>query len=390
MSFAACCAFLALLIGPFKGRIEHAHFREYGTYWASGNAARHGLNPFAAYPLTWRFNAFSPDGPETFDVNLNPPAVLPLFSLLSRFDVYQGGLFCLTLSIAMFCLSCGVLVWRFKPAAHQVFWMMTGGAILSTLNVLQNYALLFVLAAAAWMLLDSENDVAAGLFLGALCAFKPNFCLWPVLLALRGGKRAVVLSTSATFIVLSAAPIPLFGRSVYPEWLSAVQSNPHFIFPQNVSFIANAVRFGLGQTGYALAAVTIAATCWLARNRKLTLQQISGLAICAAILCSPISWMEYVLVVVPLLLSRPWTPRQHIALWLLWIHPYFLDPSNACASNRDFALGGLPYLAGFILLLTSFADPISLPGHERRTHAGADGRDRESEIVESRGSEEAG
>ena len=280
-----------------------------GTFWASGDAARKDLNPYGLYPFTFRPHAFFKDGPTVYDPNLNPPALLPLFSFIARFPLPRVAQDWRILSALMVLVTTAGLIWRYRIERKQVWWLLTGGAVISTFSLQQSYSLLFGMAALAWCLLDSDREIEAGICLGVICAIKPNFLLWPVALAL-AGRRKSLPATLIVFAVLSVIPIIAYGSAVYSEWLRAASVDSHSIFPSDVSLIGNATRWGARAVGYALSGMLLVITCILAKLGRSTLREVSGFAICAAILCSPLAWMHYVLILAPLLVSQVWTRPQ--------------------------------------------------------------------------------
>src|SRR6202012_1072028 len=150
----------------------------------SGWAVRHNLNPYLEYPpLTWKPHAFGKNGPPVLDLNLNPPSMLPLFSLWSRVPPLTGALTLTVISTLLFIGATGILIHRYRPQRRQVWWLLTCSATILTLSLQQIYALLLVLCVAAWLLLESERDIAAGVLLGVLVAIKPNLAVWPLFLA---------------------------------------------------------------------------------------------------------------------------------------------------------------------------------------------------------------
>lgn len=357
-TFAILCGILLwILHGQFRvmdhPKPDTQPFGVTGTFWASGMAARTGLNPYAEYPDTWRPHAFRKNGPIVLDLNLNPPALLPVLSLISRFPL---AIVARTSRIASFLLLLGVtavFIRWYRPERHQLWWLLTGGAVIGTLTLQQDYIFLFAIAAASWWLLNEHRDVAAGICLGVLCTIKPNFGLWPLLLAL-SGRRKPLKFAAIVFVALSTIPAFVYGPAVYTQWLQALSIDSHSIFPSDVSFVGNATRFAVRPAGYALSAILICAELLLARVGKPTLREASGMAICGALLCSPLAWMHYILILAPLLLSRFWTRREQLAAWLLWIDPVLLEPSNPDAGHWSLAARGIPYLAALLLLLYGF------------------------------------
>lgn len=373
-SFAIASALLIWLLCRQLSSVEHPKFdgvhpvQPYavmGTFWASGAAARRGQNPYSLYRYTFQPHAFVKDGPVIYDPNLNPPALLPLFSFAARFPLLSIALVWKVLSVLMVLLTTAGLIWRYRIERRQLWWLLTGGAVISTLTLQQSYALLFVIAALAWWLLETGREIAAGICIGLLCAIKPNFILWPVALGL-AGRRRFIPSTLTVFGALSVIPIIIYGSAVYPEWLRAASIDSHSIFPSDVSLIGNATRWGVRPLGYVLSGLLLLITCILAKFGKPTLREVSGFAICASILCSPLAWMHYVLVLTPVLLCRFWTRPQQLAALLLWIVPVFLEPSTAGVSHWSLAIRGSGYLTAFLIFYWGFARESLRQIHEHQ------------------------
>jgi Glycosyltransferase family 87 len=362
-SFAVASALLIWVVSMQLRAVAHPRFdgvhpvQPYGvigTFWASGDAARKGLDPYGVYPYTFRPHAFFKDGPVVYDPNLNPPALLPLFSFIARFPLPRVAKAWKIISALIVLVTAAGLIRRYHIERKQLWWLLTGGAVISTFSLQQSYWLLFVTAALAWCFLDSDNDIEAGICLGLLCAIKPNFAPWPLALAL-AGRRKFIPAALIVFVVLSLIPIVAYGPPVYAEWLRAASVDSHSIFPSDVSLAGNATRWGARPVGYVLSALLLLLTAILARFGRPTLREVSGFAICAAILCSPLAWMHYVLVLTPVLVSRFWRRPQQVAAILLWIIPVFLEPTAAGASHWSLAIRGSGYLLAFLILYGGFA-----------------------------------
>jgi hypothetical protein len=328
----------------------------FGTFWASGWAARHNHNPFLEYPpLTWRPHAFGHDGPLVLDLNLNPPAVLPLFSLWSRVPPLTGALMWAAVSTLLFIGTAGVLIRRYNPERRQVWWLLTCSATILTLGLQQIYAILLVLCVAIWFLLESEHDIEAGVLLGVLTAVKPNLALWPLLLAL-SGRLKPILPACVTAAALSIVPIFLYGPGVYSEWWQATQIDSHSIFPVDISIAGNLTRLGSRPAGLAIAFLVLLLLIYLVWATKPPLYETTGIALSAAILCSPLGWLEYILLLAPLLFARRWTRSTTIAALLLWINPAFIDP-QPYPSHWSVFFRGLIYFIPMCMLLAEYCRP---------------------------------
>jgi hypothetical protein len=362
-SFAVASALLLWLLSiqlrqvnhlPHDGIHSAQPYGVLGTFWASGDAAKKGLDPYQVYPFTWRPHAFIKEGPVVYDPNLNPPALLPLFSFIAGFPLLRVAQVWKILSTLIVLAATAFLIWRYRMERKQLWWLLTGGALIGTFTLQQSYSVLFLIAAAAWWLLDTDREIGAGICLGLLCAIKPNFAVWPLALALTG-RRRLAAPAVLVFLVLAVVPIVVYGPAVYPEWIRAAATDSHSIFPSDVSLVGNATRWGVRPLGYALSALLLLITCVLAKFGKPTVREVSGFAICAAILCSPLAWMHYALVLAPVFLSRFWTKPQQFAALLLWINPVFLEPSTAHVTHWNLAVRGSGYLAAFLILYFSFA-----------------------------------
>lgn len=327
-----------------------------GTFWASGWAAHHGLNPYIEYPpLTWSPHAFGKTGPIVLDLNLNPPSMLPVFSLVSRIPVRILSCTWEVISTLLFIGIAALLIRRYRPDRKPVWWLMTCSATIMTLGLQQIYVALLALTIAIWFLLDSDHDIAAGILLGVFTAIKPNIAVWPLFLVL-SGRRKLILPACLTAATLSVLPIFLYGTAVYSEWWQATAIDSHSIFPADISIAGNFTRLGSRSTGLAVAFVLLILLALLTRATKPPLHETAGIALCASILCSPLGWLEYILLLTPLLFARRWTPLTATAAWLLWINPAFVDPPPYASHWTSF-FRGLVYFIPMCMLLAEYCRP---------------------------------
>jgi hypothetical protein len=360
-SFVLASGLLLWLLANHWSSMTHPRpntqpFGIFGTFWASGWAVRHHLNPYLEYPpFTWKPHAFGKNGPYVLDLNLNPPSTLPAFSVLSRIPPQIGACAWAVASTLLFIGIAAFLTRRYHPQRKQVWWLLTCGATIMTLALQQIYVLLLLGSVCAWVLLEEDRDVAAGIVLGVLASIKPNLALWPLLLAL-SGRLKPLLPASIVAIGLSVIPIFLYGPAVYSEWWQATGIDSHSIFPADVSIAGNFTRLGSRPTGLAVAAVLLILICCLVRARRPTLYETTGIALCASILCSPLGWMHYVLLLTPLLFAKRWTPLVAFAALLLWINPVFVDPPPY-ASHWSAFFRGLIYLIPMCILIAEFSRP---------------------------------
>jgi Glycosyltransferase family 87 len=296
--------------------------RVFGSYWASGWAAAHHLNPYAIYPLTFTTPPVGHYG-RILDLNLNPPALLPFFALLSRFDPNAIVRVWTLLSAALWIGSAAALVRTGRDSVQhrQIVWLLLAWPIFNSLWVGQIYALFTALAVAAWILLERHRQIAAGLCLGLLIAAKPNLALWALLLVFCGRRRAAA-TAALSAAALSAFPMAVYGPAVYPEWLAAVARDPHWMFPFEVSFIGVATRLGHREVGLVLAVLLLIGSFAFVAWKRPSLRNTSGIALSVAILASPLAWIHYVMLLAGPLLRQRWG-------WLLTLSLLALVPPFA-------------------------------------------------------------
>jgi hypothetical protein len=278
----------------------------FGTFWASGWAANHGLNPYAIYPLTWVFDLPRGLG-KMLDLNLNPPAMLPAFQATALLAPNTAVKVWTLLSVAILigCAAWLIVEYRQPMQRRQVVWLLWCAASFDTLKIGQNYAWFALLAVAAWSLLERHREVAAGLCLGALIAAKPNFAVWALFLAFAHRRKAAAVAVVAGVIVFWA-PLALYGAGVYGAWLHAMQGDRHWIYTTDVSLVGFAARAGHRRVGEALALLLLAGSSLLVLWKRPSLRDTSGLAVCVAILAAPLAWFHYTLLLAGPLMSRRW------------------------------------------------------------------------------------
>src|SRR5215469_2078079 len=296
-------------------------YRVVGSFWASGWAATHHLDPYGFYPLTWHFHLYGGDrGPLIYDVNLNPPCMLPLFQLFGRLGLRQMVAGWTIFSVLAIVAGAALVLWglRGRMQKRQVLWLLLSQAGLMTLWFGQNYSALFLLTCVVWYLLRVGRMDAAAVCIGVMVAMKPNLGFWPVMLWIAGYRRPAILS-GATAAALSVLPVVLYGPSIYGQWLHAHSLVSHYLFAADVSLAGFCTRIGSRAAGEVLAVVVALALLIFVYRRRPSQVDVGGIAICAGLLCSPLAWMEYTLIVVPLFAgSRKWGRLETWAVVLLY------------------------------------------------------------------------
>lgn len=310
----------------FGGHAQYG-YKVLGSFWASGWAAAHGQNPYAVYPLTWTFHLNGHPG-TVVDLNLSPPALLPFFAAFSWVSVDAAVRIWTLVSALLIIGSAALLVAenRAHVQHRQILWFLLARAMFNTLWLGQDYSLMIALAVGAWVLLERDRQLAAGVLLGVLVAAKPNYALWPLLLvfARRWKASAVAAGVAAA---LCALPLALYGPGIYGEWMRAVASDPHWFFPNEVSLIGLATRAGHARAGGAAAAVLLVAACAVVVWKRPSLRTTSGVALSVGMLASPLAWYQYAMLLVGPLFAQRWSVALTLVLLILlqpWAPAFFV------------------------------------------------------------------
>ncbi|WP_263419025.1 glycosyltransferase family 87 protein [Terriglobus albidus] len=313
----------------------------FGTYWESGHAAIHGLNPYATYPETGRVD-YSLYGGDTAtpDVNLNPPVLLPYFQFLAHLTIRRFIVLQIVISALWF--AAGTLLIGPGLQGRQVICLLASVPVIGAISSGQIYGLLFFLSALAWYLHQKGWLVWCAACIGLLVAIKPTFLLWPVILFFAGHRKPALLSVTASAL-FSAAPLLLYGPGVYRDWLAALAHDPHWIDRQNVALVPFFTRLGHTTIGVTAAAVIAAALLAYAWKYRPDFDTASGIGIAAGILCAPLGWYAYVLILAPFFVARRWNWFDTLAASI-----FFVPLSLGESAN------GIAYLLPLLLILSHF------------------------------------
>lgn len=158
--YAAGCIILTFIVLLFLQKRDTGAF---GTYWGSGNAAIHGLNPYGVYPTTWRSDYRPFGGPSSMpDLNLNPPCVLPLLQALSHLSIERFAVVWTVCSCLIFMsMTAWILSREPQIQNRQVLWLLLSSLPFNTIFCGQIYGLVFLLATLAWFFKKNEQEAGA-------------------------------------------------------------------------------------------------------------------------------------------------------------------------------------------------------------------------------------
>ncbi|HZH28443.1 MAG TPA: glycosyltransferase family 87 protein [Azospirillaceae bacterium] len=314
---ALLAALLAYLVFLALGRsLPGPDLMDFGSFVASGRAAAEGQNPYGVYPLT--FHVVLPNF-ESWNPNLNPPISVPVFAWIGQFDPHEGFRSMWAFSFVGYAVAVALLARRYTPDRWvlPVAWAFALAGFWDTLVLGQIYVPLVLATVCAWLALDRDRPVAAGVLIGIVVAVKPNFLVWPGLLFL-AGHRIPALVSVATAAVLSAIPVAIYGPGIYGQWIELLASDrERAVFLTNASLSALALRAGSGTAGLALSVLVLggmALWSWRARPAAMA-ASVYGLI--GALLASPIAWVQYTMFLLPVFFARPLTWPMLVSAGLL-------------------------------------------------------------------------
>jgi len=335
--------------------------RAIASFWASGWAANHALDPYAIYPILppTFFPGLMPQGANlsAHEINLNPPAMLPLFQVLALFDPYAVLRPWVVANTAIIILT-GLHLLRNAPRPvrwWQIILMLLITPVRDTIWLGQIYGLMLLCAAVGWIALKQRYTLVAGLAIGALAAMKPNFLLWPAFLFLIGLRRVAVVSVSLV-AVLCLLPALLDGPQIYPQWLHAVRIDQHWLFTTDISMTGVFHRAGAASLGTAVSLLLVVTSAYLVWRRRLGVLRTSSIALCVGMLAAPLAWGDYAIVLVPALMEGLWGRGGIVAGALLMI-PVRIPISTMTGSREYQFLGTLVPLFPVCIVLWAACSP---------------------------------
>ena len=287
--------------------------------------------------------------------------------LLARIDIGPAFVLWQYGSIALYAASVVAVLLGMRPWQHRwqsvlfALWALSLGGFWHTIELGQVYILLAALATGAWLSLHKDRPVLAAVFLGLLAALKPNFIVWPLLLALSGQRRSGVLGL-ATFGVLGAVPLLLEGIWVYREWIGTAPSLADAAAGMakiggNSSLLALTGRFGIAPVGLVLSGLLALGMAAIAYRRLASPLHLSGLALVTTLLLGPVAWAGYSVVLLPVFAWMRWTAPTFVAALCLCV-PYWLVMRSGDITTLHRQIAESVYAVGLLLLLTALLWPV--------------------------------
>lgn len=196
----------------------------------------------------------------------------------------------------------------------------------------------------------ARNSLVSGIFIGLTAAIKPNFALWILfLLASRNWRTGLM----ATFVFTFTNLIPLFmyGSEVYVQWLLASSLSPGVLgMPGNGSLMGLTSRLGNAEIGVAISLILSAVSLVWAWQKHPGLPKTHELGLVASLLSSPITWVGYTPLLLPIFLARKnWNLPLQIAAAILVV-PFVFPLAYFDNSPIGFIVWGGWYGWGLLLI----------------------------------------
>jgi alpha-1,2-mannosyltransferase len=264
---------------------------DFDTFWHSAVALVHGADIY--------------DTPAKL-TNLNPPLLTVLITPFTGLDALTAYRIFATLTLimvvgAVLAVAAELRLRRGVTAAVLVT-VLASSPLHGTLVLGQIYPVLLVGLVGGWIAQRRGRPLLAAVLFGITVALKPSLApllLLPAVLRHWGPLRAgLAAATGATLLGVLVA-----GPSSGVEWLKIAFSEPVPDTVDNASLPGLAVRFGIPAVFGMLAGVAVLAgtLTWIGRNRNRVdpAGTVPFAVLAAGLLCSPISWHNYLMLLWP-------------------------------------------------------------------------------------------
>jgi hypothetical protein len=349
---------LALALNWISTKPALNQLLDFGSFLASGKEAIQGGNPYSLNsPLVFRIH--SQQTRQTLvSPNLNPPVSIVFFAALSRLEPIKAVWIWRLVTVILFCVGLAMLAMSHPESKNllRLVWALTIASLWTTIALGQVYAFLLIFVAAAWLLAEKHYDKLAGLAIGVVVAIKPNFCFWLALLLI-AGYWTMAVTAVLTGLTLSLLPVMLWGPGIYVQWLTALANYPSLglLIAGNSSFTSLAARLGIPLLGWTISLLFLSFSLYFAYRNKGAFQRIHALGIVGSILLSPLSWVGYSMLTLPIFFSKAhWNWYLNVAAGLL-AFPYVITLYFFQNSLFHSVLFGWLYGWGLVFLLAGLA-----------------------------------
>jgi hypothetical protein len=232
-----------------------------------------------------------------------------------------------------------------------ILWSISLAGFWHTIQLGQIYTILFLALTLTLLFEKRGSYLIAGILAGFIVALKPNFLIWILLLA-ANRKWKIAIPASISFVALSAIPAIIFGPEIYLQWINASSLDERILgLPGNNSLPGLTTRLGFTEIGFYLGGLLVVMYSILIFNKRGVLKdnEVYELGIILSLLCSPISWTGYTILLVPAYFYRKdWSLISILSASILvvpFVFPLFLFDN----SQQNFVFWGWFY--GWAILL---------------------------------------
>ena len=286
--------------------------------------ASNDINDHLDFDTFWRSTVALLDGRDIYRTNaaypnLNPPLFTVLIAPLGLLDVWQAYRLWVLLSTVLIVGSMLLVAVELRMRAAAVVPVVVAALLsspaIATLGLGQMYPVLAAVLATAWALDRRGRWVLAGVALGLVVALKPS--LAPVLLVPALRRRwptfgaALLTGTAATVLAWIVC-----GAQSTPEWARRLRANPMTTYWDNASLPGTIQRLTSANDwgrpiievpngaviGLVLGLGLLAITIWLVRRPPVGPDTALWAVAAASLLASPLTWHNYLLVLMPAIL----------------------------------------------------------------------------------------
>ncbi len=291
-----------------------------GSFFAAGFAWVHHLNVYDPNLPYLHKSVDLVTGLVNTGVNANPPVTAFFSSILMLFDPHAFLLGWRIFSLILYVAAVVLLSRRYHPHLLVVVWALALPGLWQTLEYGQIYIPLAFLMTIACLATDRKWDLLAGIAIGIMAAVKPNFLLVLFILVFSRSWKTIAAG-AGTFLSLSVLPLVLRGPGVYWDWWEALKAMPAATSDFNTSFAELFGKMSSPWILYGFCALFVLLVCLLIRSRNLSTREALALGLVASFLVSPIAWIGYTSILLPLFFSRRWSAATLLSAVLLVTPP---------------------------------------------------------------------
>jgi hypothetical protein len=205
----------------------------------------------------------------------------------------------------------------------EIVWLLLCLPVLNTMTSGQIYGVLVLLAALAYCVHQRNPPIAAAVAIGLLVACKPTTAFLLPFLWLAHHRRVALYATAVT-CAASGLPDLFYGAHIYVQWATALRGDMHWLATTDIAPIAIHRRHGHPHAGFIAAGAIALALAWWQWKKLPDFVDSCGAAVCAGVLCPPLSRHAYIFIAAPFYVAPRWPLRARVGACLHFF------PSASC------------------------------------------------------------